>query len=828
MSEPLVPGRTIGRYQIEAELGRGGMATVYRAHQTDLSRAVALKILPPELARDESYVARFLHEARSAAALEHPHIVPIYEVGSAAGYNFIAMKFINGRTLRELTADRPPWPLADLLPIMRQVADALDYAHANGIIHRDIKPGNLMVEPNGWVYLTDFGLARVAGGSGLTQTGMVMGTPEYMSPEQAQGLASVGPPTDIYALGVLLYEALTGKTPFEAETPIGLLVARLQQGPRPPSEHAPTITPAVEDVIMRALARQPDARYATAGGLVTALADAAGVPFQPAPQRPVSPASGTPAQRSDTPRTPLQTIALDREQPTSPAIKAAAPPTAPLDSAKPARPRRRLVWVLGALGVLVLLLVLGGGARFMIGNQRVRAAISAGDEAFGRDAGWDAAIAAYSRAAELDPGDAQAFTREALIYALRDQYAESERAARAAIAADQGQPEPHAWLALALHGQDQTQQALQAAEEAIRLGAQRSAGYSARSVIRADLAVETSDAQQLHDAVADAEQALTLSAGEDRLAQALAQATRGYVHWQEYTLTGGDEQMTLGVAALNRAVALQPQIAQFHANLGYIYDAQGEHSLAQQSFEQALKADPAAAQPHSGLGWNLLYAKDTAGAIGEFKTALEHNQNEADAAIGLSQAYQRQQPPDYETAISTLRQQIQLLPRRGVLLTNLGWTLRAKGVAAAYGSEEQRQAYTSALEQFQAALKLNDRSVEALNGSGWVLQDLGDVTKDDARLEQALTQFSQSLTIREDQPFAHAGAGWTYAALRRSDQAISAFRRALELNDTNEDALFGLGLALAGSGQKDEARKVLEQAAAQGSTRAADELARLK
>jgi serine/threonine protein kinase len=259
--------KTLGRFEIIAELGRGGMAVVYKARQTDLDRIVALKILPPELTSDQSYVARFRQEARSAARLEHPHIMPIYEVGEVAGYHYIAMKFIQGRTLKQLLQQEGALPVKRAAHILAQVGEALDYAHRQGIIHRDIKPSNVMITDDGWIYLTDFGLARGIGSSssGLTIAGTVMGTPEYMSPEQAQGLPNVGPPTDIYALGVMLYELLTGAFPFKAETPMAMLAARLVHAPIPPRDIRGDLPPAVEDVIMRALARKPEARFASAG-----------------------------------------------------------------------------------------------------------------------------------------------------------------------------------------------------------------------------------------------------------------------------------------------------------------------------------------------------------------------------------------------------------------------------------------------------------------------------------------------------------------------------------------------------------------------------------
>lgn len=268
-------GQTVGHFEILAELGRGGMAIVYKARQTNLDRIVALKVLRPELARDTLYVARFRLEARSVARLEHPHIVPIYEVGEKDDLHFIAMQYIPGRTLRDLIHEQPALSIERVLGLLTQMSAALDYAHRCGIIHRDVKPSNVMLTDTNWVYLTDFGLARaITAEKGLTAAGMVIGTPEYMSPEQAQGLPNIGPSTDTYALGVILYEMLTGELPFQGETAVATLAARIMHDPKPPSHFRADLARPVEAVMLRALAREPTQRFQSATQLVTALQNA--------------------------------------------------------------------------------------------------------------------------------------------------------------------------------------------------------------------------------------------------------------------------------------------------------------------------------------------------------------------------------------------------------------------------------------------------------------------------------------------------------------------------------------------------------------------------
>jgi serine/threonine-protein kinase len=253
------------------------MSLVYQARQNDLNRVVALKILRPELSHEADTVQRFHHEARSAAQLDHPNIIPIYEIGELDGpsgltLHYIAMKFIQGRTLKDMLQAEGRLEPRQAAHILAKAGHALEYAHRQGIIHRDIKPSNILISDEGTIYLSDFGLACPLGSrTGITKTGVVMGTPEYMAPEQAEGKADIGPAADIYALGVVLYEMLTGDLPFEGETPMGIMVARLTQEPRPLSSVSDGLPPAAEDIIMRALARDPAERFASVQEMLAAL-----------------------------------------------------------------------------------------------------------------------------------------------------------------------------------------------------------------------------------------------------------------------------------------------------------------------------------------------------------------------------------------------------------------------------------------------------------------------------------------------------------------------------------------------------------------------------
>src|SRR5690242_903454 len=244
------------------KLGSGGMADVYLAEDEELGRRVAIKILNDKYVPDEQFVERFRREAKNAAALSHPSIVSIYDRGEAEGTYYIAMEFLDGRSLKELIVSRGPAPVTVAVEYARQILQALRFAHRHGIVHRDIKPHNVLVDAEGRVKVTDFGIAR-AGASQMTEAGSIVGTAQYLSPEQARG-GEIDPRSDLYSLGVVLYELLTGKTPFDGETPVEIAMKHLSNAPKPPSKLRADIPPELDMVVLRALAKNPDDRYQSA------------------------------------------------------------------------------------------------------------------------------------------------------------------------------------------------------------------------------------------------------------------------------------------------------------------------------------------------------------------------------------------------------------------------------------------------------------------------------------------------------------------------------------------------------------------------------------
>jgi len=269
-------GRAWGRFLIIEERGRGGMAVVYRAYDNVLQRTVALKVLLPHLAANAEFTRRFEREAITAANLRHPNVVIIYDVGSHESFQYIVMEYLDGPTLQQEVQRKGSLPINRVIPIIGQLASALDYAHQQGLVHRDVKPANVLVGARDQITLTDFGLVKAANMAKITGEGMASGTLKYMSPEQAMGKELDGR-SDIYSLGVVAYEMLSGEAPFSATTPYQVLHELIHKPPPPLSSLNPNVSMRLEQAVFRALAKEPAARFATAGELAFTLASAAGL-----------------------------------------------------------------------------------------------------------------------------------------------------------------------------------------------------------------------------------------------------------------------------------------------------------------------------------------------------------------------------------------------------------------------------------------------------------------------------------------------------------------------------------------------------------------------
>jgi beta-lactam-binding protein with PASTA domain/predicted Ser/Thr protein kinase len=330
-----------GRYEIDTVLGQGGMAKVFKGTDRVLGRTVAVKVLSPQFSGDDNFVSRFRREAQSAAGLNHPNIVSVYDTGNQNDVHYIVMEYIEGRTLRDVIRQEGPIHPHRAIEVGEALARALAAAHQAGLVHRDVKPGNIMFTRDGEVKVTDFGIARTSSGDTLTQTAAVLGTASYLSPEQAQG-TSVDARSDIYSVGCVLYEMLTGRPPFTGDSPVSIAYKHVKEDPVPPARMNPDIPASLEAVVMKCMAKNPDNRYQTAQELREDLERLSeGLPTLATPVLPGQ-----------------STEVLTRSGgPTETAVMTGVPPDE--------QPGRRSRWP-AILLILLLLAILGVGAFFLV------------------------------------------------------------------------------------------------------------------------------------------------------------------------------------------------------------------------------------------------------------------------------------------------------------------------------------------------------------------------------------------------------------------------------------------------------------------------------
>jgi serine/threonine protein kinase len=344
---------TLGEYEILREIGQGGMATVFLAHEIALDRKVAIKVMSPQFVHGADMIERFKREARTAAGLTHPHIIPIYAVRESQQLLFFVMKHIQGRSVDAILRDVGPLPFPMVRSILCDIGSALDYAHRQGVVHRDVKPGNIMIDEEGFAVITDFGIAKAAQGETLTRSGTTVGTPSYLSPEACSG-ETVGPGADQYSLGIVGYEMVTGQLPFAAESSLGMMYAQVHSPPRPSDRLRPDCPRDLRDAIMRMLEKAPVDRFPSLKEAVQAISGG----------RVSGRASGEHTDRDDSVRSHIGLLAVPRPgRPVGEVRRTPASPT-PLSRIPPnrmVRARRRRVQV-GQVLIGLFLAGLGAGA----------------------------------------------------------------------------------------------------------------------------------------------------------------------------------------------------------------------------------------------------------------------------------------------------------------------------------------------------------------------------------------------------------------------------------------------------------------------------------
>ena len=333
-----------GRYRIIRRLGQGGMARVFLATDESLHRQVALKVLADRHSDDPHFIERFQREARAAARLNHPNIVQVYDQ-SLVGMAYIVQEYVEGETLKDLIRREAPLEPRRAINIALQILAALRIAHQQGVVHRDVKPQNILMQPDGKVKVADFGIASAGGDSEMTEAGSIVGTAQYLAPEQARGL-TVGPPADLYSVGIVLYEMLSGRVPFEGDTAVNVAMRHVQEAPAPLGDRNPLVPAALESVVMRALAKDPRDRYQSA--------DEMGIDLDRVRQ-------GLPVS-DETAVIGAATLAMARPTERMPAETMVAPPLPPraAPSGRPGNPNRRRLWILLiAIGVIALAIAAG-------------------------------------------------------------------------------------------------------------------------------------------------------------------------------------------------------------------------------------------------------------------------------------------------------------------------------------------------------------------------------------------------------------------------------------------------------------------------------------
>lgn len=773
-------GQSLGGYRITAQIGRGGMATVYKAYQPSLDRYVAVKVLPPYYAeQDPSFLKRFEREAKAIASLRHPNILIVMDHGEQDGTTYIVMEYVESGTLSDLMGK--PLPPAQMARLVEQVAGALDYAHQAGVVHRDIKPSNILLPKPDWPLLTDFGLAKIVGGDKLTQSGTIAGTPAYMSPEQGRG-EPVDARSDIYSLGIVLYEMATGVVPFEAETPMAVVVKHIIDPLPLPSSKNPKLPESIERVILKALAKERGDRFQKAGELASALNEAvAGLPSAEARAAAVEPAQST------------TTLMPSAEEPQPPAASDAEPAAAPtpapvevvgaiaepkLGAGAPAaeQPRRlpnpRRIAVGGVALVAVALLAFGAwrllGSRpaAVPGSDLSTAPPSAGQQVDGRtvdqliadasshvDAGnTELALQELGRAlnritqdagqllevAQLqlamgDPGTVdtverargaepdQAWVHETAgdIYQQLGDLPQAEAAYRQAIELDPGGLWAYLSLAETQLTMNQPQAAADTTQRAMEAGAAQDP----------DL-LESFGWMYLDHGFPDHAEPIFAA-----LMEAHPGDLRGASGLAEMRYQNGDVRGAIEV--LQRAVESTPDSSAFES-LGWWYWEVGELDAAQASFEQSIALDPAgAASSYGGLA------------------SLLADRGQPDQAEEL------------------LRRAVEDFPDQPDLYAQLAGFLVDMGRP------------TEALDPFS-------RAVELEPGNPYRYVDLARAHTALGNQDPAMEALQRAAELAAGDPWAHEAIGWGYADLRRCDLAVEHFNRALELDSSIESAGEGL------------------------------------
>jgi tetratricopeptide (TPR) repeat protein/tRNA A-37 threonylcarbamoyl transferase component Bud32 len=720
-----------GRYQVTARLGQGGMGAVYRAHDGHLDCDVVVKVPHPNLFARAAFARRFTQEIRSLVQLAHAHIVKITDVGEQDGLPFAVMQFLSGGSLRNrqpVGPDGKPRPMSvqDVVSLLDDVADALDFIHARGYVHRDVKPENILFDANGHVYLSDFGVAKVLAtdptlpASEQTMPGTPIGTPLYMAPELFEERPFDGR-VDQYALAVLIYELLAGQPPFTAPSLIALALQQTKEMPKPLAEFVPGIAGGVSAAVQKALAKDPKQRFSNCRAFLAALQSSPTEPARGAPRRTALPKAAAPA----------------------PAV-----PNGPRPGA--GRPRRRSSWARR----LLLLVMLGiiAGICYRLGPGWYRQAWTAykyqeGTSALQRRS-WDQAVGCFDEVVSLDPHRSGAFVGRSEARFYQGRFDQARTDADACLAID-----PQSARALVWRG-----------GAAVRLGAFEPAVADCTEALRRDaslaLAFAFRSAGQAHqgnteEALADGERAVKLDPGS-----ALAHTFRGAAFFN-----AGDLDQAL--AEYGEAIRLDPKLALPYAYRGYVHAWQRDTEAALADFDQALRLNPQDAATFNGRGLLYHWRGEYPQALVEFAHAIEvapqfsnYYSNRAFSYLDLD---------DKKRARADADEAVRLAPRSPLALKSRGEILLGIGVN------------DRALKDADAAFALNERYWPAYELRGRIL------TRQDQRVA-ACNAFDKAIELNPNCHWAYVGLARIALLDKNFDMAIARCTKAIEIEKKAADA----------------------------------------
>lgn len=783
-------GRTLGGYRIVEQIGMGGMATVYKAYDASTDRYVALKTLPQQYSQDPQFLERFRREARAIARLEHLHILPVHAYGEEDGIAYLVMRYLPAGTLADRIRQNGRLPLEETARLLNQIASALDHAHANGVLHRDVKPGNVLIDRDGNAYLTDFGIARIVEGT-LDLTGdAVLGTPQYMSPEQCRGAKDLTPATDQYSLGVVLYEMVTGRTPFQAETPLAVIHMQMMGAALPPPRSLrPELPEAAEAAILKALDRDPERRYPSC----LALAQAFEAAVRELPETIKSPANG------DQP-----TVKMD-----APITKPSAAPPAPAVEAAP----RRLPWaIIGGIAALVVIVV---GA-LLLSNPPAPEGTPVAEGVGTLDSMMLTATAlivqvTYDEAVTPSPDPLiltataviEQVTLDALGTARGQQVLEVEQTATALDATLNAQATrvvegtataAAAWLQATTAAQESADlAATETARARATLTAQAEGTAAARPAAEAIALIEKGDrAAENYDFEAAIE---SYTAALERAPGSLdALVKRAEVF---YASGAYDDAL----ADYDRAVELSPDDAALYLQRGSAQRDKGDYEAARADYDRALERDPDLSWAYLERGKLASWTGQTEAALEDFNRALELDPDPGYAYFerGLVYLYHLH---DYPAALEDFNRAVERLP-------DDVWVLRGRAevfmMAFDAGTPLADDSLERALVDANRAIERGPEDPASYMLRGKIYDRLGD---DDA----ALADLAQAIELSPDLVDAYVQRGWVQIGRGELEAALADLNRAAELDPEYAEVFHARGIAHRDAGNYEDAVADLSRA----------------